>query len=87
MIILRCGGDRDPKKRPIMGNIATNLSDYVILTNDNPRTEDEKNIMNDSLNHIINLPYLYYTNHTTGDILTRINDLQTIKNLFCSFII
>ena len=47
----------------------------------------EKNIMNDSLNHIINLPYLYYTNHTTGDILTRINDLQTIKNLFCSFII
>ena len=43
--IVGCGGDRDPKKRPIMGNIATNLSDYVILTNDNPRTEDEKNIM------------------------------------------
>ncbi len=45
--IVGCGGDRDPKKRPIMGNIATELSDYVILTNDNPRTEDEKNIMND----------------------------------------
>lgn len=43
--IIGCGGDRDPKKRPIMGNIATSLSDYVILTNDNPRTEDEKLIM------------------------------------------
>lgn len=45
--IVGCGGDRDPKKRPIMGCIATDLSDYVILTNDNPRTESEKNIMND----------------------------------------
>ena len=50
--IVGCGGDRDPKKRPIMGSIATNLSDYVILTNDNPRTEDEKNIMNDILKGI-----------------------------------
>ena len=47
--IVGCGGDRDPKKRPIMGNIASKLSDYVIYTNDNPRTEDEKNIMNDIL--------------------------------------
>ena len=45
--IVGCGGDRDPKKRPIMGEIATNLSDFVILTNDNPRTESEENIMND----------------------------------------
>ena len=47
--ILGCGGDRDRTKRPIMGNIATENSDYVILTNDNPRTEDEKQIMNDIL--------------------------------------
>lgn len=50
--IIGCGGDRDPKKRPIMGNIATSLSDYVILTNDNPRTEDEKLIMKDILEGI-----------------------------------
>ena len=50
--IIGCGGDRDPKKRPIMGNIATSLSDYVILTNDNPRTEDEKIIMKDILEGI-----------------------------------
>ncbi len=47
--IVGCGGDRDPKKRPIMGEIATRLSDFVIFTNDNPRTEDELNIMKDIL--------------------------------------
>jgi len=45
--IVGCGGDRDPIKRPIMGNIATKLSDYVIFTNDNPRCEDPKKIMDD----------------------------------------
>ena len=47
--IVGCGGDRDPKKRPIMGSIASENSDYVIFTNDNPRTEDEKLIMEDIL--------------------------------------
>ena len=47
--IIGCGGDRDPKKRPIMGNIASENSDFVIFTNDNPRTEDEKLIMKDVL--------------------------------------
>lgn len=47
--IVGCGGDRDPIKRPIMGDIATKLSDYVILTSDNPRTEDPKKIMDDIL--------------------------------------
>lgn len=47
--IVGCGGDRDPKKRPVMGKIATDLSDYVIFTNDNPRTENPENIMKDIL--------------------------------------
>lgn len=34
-----CGGDRDAQKRPIMGKIAADLSDFVIVTSDNPRTE------------------------------------------------
>ncbi len=45
--IIGCGGNRDRTKRPIMGKIATELSDYVIFTNDNPRDEDEKIIMDD----------------------------------------
>ena len=47
--LVGCGGDRDPKKRPIMGRIASENSDYVIFTSDNPRTEDPKRIMDDIL--------------------------------------
>ena len=50
--IVGCGGDRDPMKRPIMGDIATKKSDYVIFTNDNPRTEDPEVIMKDILNGV-----------------------------------
>ena len=47
--LVGCGGDRDPKKRPIMGEIASRLSDYLILTSYNPRNEDPQAIMNDIL--------------------------------------
>jgi len=49
LTIVGCGGDRDPKKRPIMGNIASVYSDYVIYTSDNPRTENPNKIMDDIL--------------------------------------
>lgn len=41
-----CGGDRDNTKRPIMGEIAGRLSDFTIITSDNPRTEDPAAIIN-----------------------------------------
>ncbi len=47
--IIGCGGDRDPIKRPIMGRVAAELSDYCIFTNDNPRTEEPEKIMEDIL--------------------------------------
>ncbi|MBQ3181955.1 MAG: UDP-N-acetylmuramoyl-L-alanyl-D-glutamate--2,6-diaminopimelate ligase, partial [Clostridia bacterium] len=40
-----CGGDRDRTKRPIMGRIAGTLSDYCIVTSDNPRTEEPQKII------------------------------------------
>ena len=44
-----CGGDRDPMKRPIMGEIGVKLSDIAIITSDNPRTEDPMAIIEDIL--------------------------------------
>ena len=47
--IIGCGGDRDRKKRPKMTYVACNLSTKVIITNDNPRSEDPDQIINDML--------------------------------------
>ncbi|MBC7524329.1 MAG: UDP-N-acetylmuramoyl-L-alanyl-D-glutamate--2,6-diaminopimelate ligase [Flavobacterium sp.] len=43
--VVGCGGDRDKAKRPIMANIASTLSDKVIITSDNPRTENPETII------------------------------------------
>ena len=60
--IVGAGGDRDSSKRSVMGKTATNLSNYVIFTNDNPRTENELNIINDIIQDIDSSNFEIITN-------------------------
>ncbi len=58
--VFGCGGDRDKIKRPIMGETAAKNSDFVVITSDNPRTEDPEQIVNEIEVGLINLntPYV-----------------------------
>ena len=53
-VVFGCGGDRDKKKRPLMGRIATKIADRVIITSDNPRTESPDAIIQEILTGVNN---------------------------------
>jgi UDP-N-acetylmuramoyl-L-alanyl-D-glutamate--2,6-diaminopimelate ligase len=67
--IFGCGGNRDTTKRPIMGKTATDLSDYVIITSDNPRFENPDAIIKEIVAGI----------HEKNNYETEINREQAIK--------
>ena len=63
-----CGGDRDRSKRPLMGQAAAEASDLVVLTTDNPRSEDPLAIMNDALVGIrrVDVPHIVEPDRATA---------------------
>ena len=60
--VFGCGGDRDKTKRPIMGEVASRLSDMVYVTSDNPRTEDPNKIIEEILPGITNKNFIVNEN-------------------------
>ncbi|MEU3307268.1 UDP-N-acetylmuramoyl-L-alanyl-D-glutamate--2,6-diaminopimelate ligase [Nocardiopsis sp. NPDC055551] len=55
-MVVGCGGDRDRAKRPLMGEAAARLADHLIITNDNPRTEDPVTIATAMLEGVAKVP-------------------------------
>lgn len=53
IVLFGCGGDRDQGKRPQMGEIAAKMADVVLVTSDNPRTEDPLDIISDILDGVV----------------------------------
>lgn len=93
--VFGCGGDRDKTKRPIMGKIASDLSESCIVTSDNPRTEEPISIIEDILQGITKDNYLVEENRRNaikkamemakkGDVIVIAGkgheDYQVLKN-------
>lgn len=76
--VFGCGGDRDATKRPKMGKIAQELSDKIIITSDNPRSEDPKQIISDVLSGLKEInPKTVFVEADRGDAIRLLKKIST----------
>lgn len=81
--VIGCGGDRDKSKRPVMGSLSATLSDHVIFTNDNPRTEDPTSIVQDMIAGLKDEDYVIELNREkaiekASDMAKNFNDKAVV---------
>jgi UDP-N-acetylmuramoyl-L-alanyl-D-glutamate--2,6-diaminopimelate ligase len=74
--VFGCGGDRDPGKRPLMGAIAVRCADRVVITSDNPRSEDPTQIAQAILNGCASVDGVALSN-----VHVEVDRLQAIKEV------
>ena len=70
-----CGGDRDPGKRPMMGQVAATHADYAVVTSDNPRREDPDRIIDDIERGMGNAPHRRITDRAEA-IRTMLQEVE-----------
>lgn len=74
--VFGCGGDRDKGKRPLMGGVAEQLADHLVITNDNPRTEKSRAIINDILGGLLNVSQALVIPDRTAAVTSAIMQAQ-----------
>ena len=80
MILFGCGGDRDKGKRPLMGEVASRLSDFAVITSDNPRTEDPLRIIADIIPGVKGKNYIVIPDRREAirEIIKRAGEKDTV---------
>ena len=79
LCLFGCGGDRDRTKRPIMARIACEQSDFVVITSDNPRSEDPERILDDVYTGVVLAP------HAKAQVVERMADRAEAIQRIISF--